>query len=90
MYGKHRRDAPLFKVSYICLQEKVRNKLKQKINEKYVRVKSKAVLVPPYSPQWGEDVSLLIHHLGTRWGEWSALHLGRDLPPGKGPPTSIG
>jgi hypothetical protein len=36
MYGKHRRDAPLFKVSYICLQEKVRNKLKQKINEKCI------------------------------------------------------
>jgi hypothetical protein len=29
-----------------------------------------------------EDVQLLlIHNLGTRWGEWSASRPGRDLPP---------
>jgi hypothetical protein len=35
----------------------------------------------------GEEVQiLLIHDLDTRWGEWSASHPGRALPPGKGPP----
>jgi hypothetical protein len=33
---------------------------------------------------------LLIHDLGTRWGEWSASRPGRPLPPGKGPPVPIG
>jgi hypothetical protein len=39
----------------------------------------------------GEDVHfLLIHDLGTRWGEWSASRPGRALPPLKGPPVPIG
>jgi hypothetical protein len=29
---------------------------------------------------------LLIHDLGTRWGEWSASRPGRALAPGKRPP----
>jgi hypothetical protein len=38
----------------------------------------------------GEEVQLLlIHDLGTRWGEWSASRPGRALPPGKGPPVPI-
>jgi hypothetical protein len=38
----------------------------------------------------GEEVYLLlIRDLGTRWGEWSASHPGRALPPGKGPPVPI-
>jgi uncharacterized membrane protein len=32
---------------------------------------------------------LLIHDLESRWGEWSASHPGRALPPGKGPPVPI-
>jgi hypothetical protein len=38
---------------------------------------------------WGRGVQLLlIHDLGTRWGEWSASRPGRALPPGKGPPST--
>jgi hypothetical protein len=38
----------------------------------------------------GEEIKiLLIHDLGTGWGEWSASRPGRDLPPGKGPPVPI-
>jgi hypothetical protein len=38
----------------------------------------------------GEEVYLLlIHDLGTSWGEWSASRPGRALPPGKGPPVLI-
>jgi hypothetical protein len=36
----------------------------------------------------GEQL-LLILDLGTRWGEWSASHPCRALPPGKGPPVPI-
>jgi hypothetical protein len=46
--------------------------------------KSKSKAVPL------EEVQLLlIHDLGTRWGEWSESRLGRALPPGKGPPVPI-
>jgi hypothetical protein len=38
----------------------------------------------------GEEVwLLLIHDLGTRWGEWSASRPGRALPRGKDPPVPI-
>jgi hypothetical protein len=38
----------------------------------------------------GEEVYLLlIHDLGSRWGEWSASRPGRALPPEKGPPVPI-
>jgi hypothetical protein len=38
----------------------------------------------------GEEVLLLlIHDLGTTWGEWAASRPGRTLPPGKGPPVPI-
>jgi hypothetical protein len=41
--------------------------------------------------QGGEEVYLLlIHDLGTRWGEWSASRSVRALPLGKGPPVPIG
>jgi hypothetical protein len=37
-----------------------------------------------------EDIELLlIHDLGTRWGEWWASHPSRALAPGKGPPVPI-
>jgi hypothetical protein len=37
-----------------------------------------------------EEVQLLlVHNLGTRWGEWSASRPGRALAPGKGPPVPI-
>jgi hypothetical protein len=40
--------------------------------------------------QGGEDEELLlIHDLGTRWGEWSAWRLSGTLPPGKGPTIPI-
>jgi hypothetical protein len=32
---------------------------------------------------------LLIHDIGTRWGEGSESCSGRALPPGKGPPVPI-
>jgi hypothetical protein len=32
---------------------------------------------------------MLIHDLGTRWGEWSASRPGRALPPGKRPSVPI-
>jgi len=38
---------------------------------------------------WSGLLILLIHDLGTRWGEWSASRPGRALPPGKGPPVPI-
>jgi hypothetical protein len=39
----------------------------------------------------GEHVELLlIHDLGTRWGEWPASPPVRNLPPGKGLPVSVG
>jgi hypothetical protein len=45
----------------------------------------------PWRRLGGEEVQLLlIHDLGTRWGEWSASRPGRALPPGKGPPVLIG
>jgi hypothetical protein len=39
--------------------------------------------------QGGEDVWLLLIHIGTRWGEKSASRPGRALSPGKGPPVPI-
>jgi hypothetical protein len=35
------------------------------------------------------NILVLIHDLGTRWGEWSASRPGRALAPGKGPPVPI-
>jgi hypothetical protein len=45
----------------------------------------------PWRCLGGEEVwLLLIHDLGTRWGEWSASRPGRALLPGKGHPVPIG
>jgi hypothetical protein len=49
--------------------------------------KSKAVPQHTMQMQGEEEVYiLLIHDLGTRWGEWSASRPGCTLPPGKGHP----
>jgi hypothetical protein len=52
--------------------------------------KVKQSLYTPWRRLGGEEVELLlIHDLGTRWGEWSASRPGRALTPGKGPPVPI-
>jgi hypothetical protein len=55
-----------------------------------VYVKVKAVPLHAIVALGREDIHLLlILDLDTRWGEWSASHPGRNLPPGKGPPIPI-
>jgi hypothetical protein len=51
---------------------------------------SKAVPLHAMEALGGRGIQLLlIHDLGTTWGEWSASRPGRALPPGKGPPVPI-
>jgi hypothetical protein len=49
--------------------------------------KGKAIPQHAYESAGGEDVYLLlIHDLGTRWGEWSASRPGSAFPPGERTP----
>jgi len=53
-----------------------------------VKKKVKQSRYTPWRRLGGREL-LLIHDLGTRWGEWSPSRPGRALPPGKGPPVPI-